>query len=141
MSAALRRPPMGRRARQGDFVAVLMEGLGETLSARAGSLSEYVLAGRLDAAVRASSAQFDDPDTLGRLRVRLGRATSSETGAPPPALPGARRAPAASHREWTPASNTDALLPASLHPLARAGAPERARRAPRSAPQQPHVLL
>ncbi|KAK9833447.1 hypothetical protein WJX81_006327 [Elliptochloris bilobata] len=65
---------------QGDFVAALMEGLGESLGGRAGGLSEYTLAGRLDAAVRASSAQFDDPDTLARLRIRLARATASETG-------------------------------------------------------------
>lgn len=60
-----------------------MEGLGGSLGGRAGALSEYALAGRLDAAVRASSAQFDDPDMLGRLRIRLARATASETGAPP----------------------------------------------------------
>ena len=68
-------------ARQGDFVVALMEGLGRALGGRAGGLSQYVLAGRLDAAVRASSAQFDDPDTLARLRVRLTNVGSSSTGA------------------------------------------------------------
>ena len=67
---------------QGDFVAALMDGLVGPLSGRAGGLSEYALAGRLDSAVRASSAQFDDPDTLARLRIRLSRATASEIGAP-----------------------------------------------------------
>ena len=60
----------------------LMEGLGKALGGRAGGLSQYVLAGRLDAAVRASSAQFDDPDTLARLRVRLTNVAGSNTGAP-----------------------------------------------------------
>ena len=59
-----------------------MEGLGKALGGRAGGLSEYALAGRLDAAVRASSAQFDDPDTLARLRVRLAHFGTSATGAP-----------------------------------------------------------
>lgn len=59
-----------------------MEGLGKALGGRAGGLSQYVLAGRLDAAVRASSAQFDDPDMLARLRVRLNNVGATETGAP-----------------------------------------------------------
>ena len=76
---------------QGDFVVALMEGVGEALGGRAGGLSEYLLAGRLDAAVRASSAQFDDPDTLARLRVRLATSKSScETGARAHACIGSR---------------------------------------------------
>lgn len=59
-----------------------MEGLGKALGGRAGGLSQYVLAGRLDSAVRASSAQFDDPDMLARLHVRLTNFGSSSTGAP-----------------------------------------------------------
>jgi len=117
-------------------VAVLMEGLGETLSARAGSLSEYVLAGRLDAAVRASSAQFDDPDTLGRLRVRLGRATSSETGAPPPrrAAPGGRPplVTGSGHLPVTPP-------PSSLHPSLRERVHQSAHAARCAPPHSSHM--
>lgn len=49
---------------------------------QAGELSEFALNSCLDAAVRASNAQYDAPDVLERLRVRLPRGSAFETGAP-----------------------------------------------------------
>ena len=66
---------------QGDFVAALLDGIGPVLSRPARGLSEYGLGGCLDAAVRASSAQYDDPSSLARLRVRLEPSAASERGA------------------------------------------------------------
>ena len=43
-------------------------------------LSEYALASHLIMAVRASNAQYDVPDVLDRLRVRLPPSTGFETG-------------------------------------------------------------
>ena len=65
-----------------------MDLVGSELGRPAGELSEYSLNGSLDAAVRASSAQYDSPDILDRLRLRLHRQLASDTGAlcpcPPP---------------------------------------------------------
>lgn len=47
---------------------------------QAGELSEFALNSSLDAAVRASNAQYDAPDVLERLRVRLPRGSAFETG-------------------------------------------------------------
>lgn len=58
-----------------------MESLGAELERPAKEITEYGLTGFLDAAVRASSAQYDDPDLIARLRIRLDQATGSETGA------------------------------------------------------------
>ena len=66
---------------QGDFIQTLMDLVGPDLSSRAGDVSEYQLNGSLDAAIRASNAQFDDADVLDRLRVKLAKPTSMETGA------------------------------------------------------------
>ncbi|EIE20511.1 hypothetical protein COCSUDRAFT_48540 [Coccomyxa subellipsoidea C-169] len=65
---------------QGDFVAALMEGLGGELTRPSREISEYGLAGYLDAAIRASSAQYDNPDVHNRLRIRLDHGAGSETG-------------------------------------------------------------
>ena len=65
---------------QGDFIQTLMDLLGPDLANRAGEMSEYQLNGSLDAAIRASNAQFDDADVLDRLRVKLATSTSMETG-------------------------------------------------------------
>lgn len=65
---------------QGDFIQTLMDLLGPDLGNKAGEMSEYQLNGSLDAAIRASNAQFDDADVLDRLRVKLAKATSMETG-------------------------------------------------------------
>ena len=58
-----------------------MDLVGSELGRPAGELSEYSLNGSLDAAVRASSAQYDSPDILDRLRLRLHRQLASDTGA------------------------------------------------------------
>lgn len=44
-------------------------------------MSEFALNSSLDAAVRASNAQYDSSDVLDRLRVRLPHGTAFETGA------------------------------------------------------------
>ena len=65
---------------QGDFIQTLMDLVGSDLGKRASEMSEYQLNGSLDAAIRATNAQFDDADILDRLRVKLAKATSLETG-------------------------------------------------------------
>jgi gamma-tubulin complex component 3 len=65
---------------QGDFIATLMDAVGPALSERAAAVSDYKLMGVLEAAIRASNAQFDDPDVLGRLRVRLMPHAGGESG-------------------------------------------------------------
>ena len=64
-------------------MAALMEGLGGELTRSSREISEYGLAGYLDAAIRASSAQYDNPDVHNRLRIRLEHGAGSETGAFP----------------------------------------------------------
>lgn len=65
---------------QGDFIQTLMDLLGPDLGRKAQEMSEYQLNGSLDAAIRASNAQFDDADVLDRLRVKLAKPTATETG-------------------------------------------------------------
>ena len=65
---------------QGDFITSLMDGVGGALREAATGVSAYRLASVLEAAVRASNAQFDDPDVLGRLRVKLLPHGGGETG-------------------------------------------------------------
>lgn len=65
---------------QGDFIHTLMDLIGSDLSKSAAEMSEYQLNGSLDAAIRASNAQFDDADILDRLRVKLAKGTNMETG-------------------------------------------------------------
>ena len=54
--------------------------VGPLLTGNAAEVSEFTLNGSLDAAIRASNAQFDDADTLARLRVKMERAAAHETG-------------------------------------------------------------
>lgn len=68
---------------QGDFIQTLMDLVGPNLGKRAQDMSEYQLNGSLDAAIRASNAQFDDADVLDRLRVKLAKPTAMETGQAP----------------------------------------------------------
>ncbi|KAI9138608.1 Spc98 family-domain-containing protein [Paraphysoderma sedebokerense] len=56
---------------QGDFIQQLMDSLGSGLNKPASTLYRHNLIGTLEAAVRASNAQFDAPDILRRLDVRL----------------------------------------------------------------------
>lgn len=50
---------------QGDFIQYLMDLIGPDLSQPAGLVSKFKLAGLLEAAVRASNAQYDDRCVLG----------------------------------------------------------------------------
>ncbi|XP_051138783.1 gamma-tubulin complex component 3 [Andrographis paniculata] len=56
---------------QGDFVQYLMDIVGPELSEAANTISYFKLAGLLETAIRSSNAQYDDPDILERLRVKL----------------------------------------------------------------------
>lgn len=56
---------------QGDFVQYLMDIVGPELSEPANTISSFKLAGLLETAIRSSNAQYDDPDILDRLRVKL----------------------------------------------------------------------
>uniref|UniRef100_T1JNK7 Uncharacterized protein n=1 Tax=Strigamia maritima TaxID=126957 RepID=T1JNK7_STRMM len=56
---------------QGDFIRHLMDILESDLSKPACQLYRHNLSGSLEAAIRATNAQFDDPDILKRLDVRL----------------------------------------------------------------------
>ncbi|GFZ20923.1 spindle pole body component 98 [Actinidia rufa] len=56
---------------QGDFVQYLMDTVGPELSEPANTISSFKLAGLLESAIRSSNAQYDDPDILDRLRVKM----------------------------------------------------------------------
>ncbi|KAL8258670.1 hypothetical protein R6Q59_026623 [Mikania micrantha] len=56
---------------QGDFVQYLMDIVGPELSEPANTISSFKLAGLLESAIRSSNAQYDDPDILERLRVKM----------------------------------------------------------------------
>ena len=49
---------------QGDFIQYLMDIVGPDLSQPANSISSFKLSGLLESAIRASNAQYDDPDIL-----------------------------------------------------------------------------
>ncbi len=67
-------------AMQGDFVAALIEGMNQDLGKDVADISVYSLNSALDTAVRASSAQYDDPDIIARLQIRLEESVGTETG-------------------------------------------------------------
>ena len=67
---------------QGDFVAALIDGINQDLGKDVREISVYSLNSALDTAVRASSAQYDDPDTIARLQIRLEESIGTETGRP-----------------------------------------------------------
>ena len=67
---------------QGDFVAALIDGINQDLGKDVREISVYSLNSALDTAVRASSAQYDDPDTIARLQIRLEESVGTETGRP-----------------------------------------------------------
>jgi gamma-tubulin complex component 3 len=56
---------------QGDLIRYLLELLDEDLSRPATQLYPHNLAGILETAIRATNAQYEDPDILERLDVRL----------------------------------------------------------------------
>ncbi|XP_059646423.1 gamma-tubulin complex component 3 [Cornus florida] len=65
---------------QGDFVQYLMDIVGPELSEPANTISSFKLAGLLESAVRSSNAQYDDPDILDRLRVKMMPHNSGDRG-------------------------------------------------------------
>jgi gamma-tubulin complex component 3 len=65
---------------QGDFVQYLMDIVGPELSVPANTISSFKLAGLLETAIRASNAQYDDPDILDRLRVKMMPHESGDRG-------------------------------------------------------------
>ncbi|XP_028787749.1 gamma-tubulin complex component 3-like [Neltuma alba] len=65
---------------QGDFVQYLMDIVGPELSEPANTISSFKLAGLLETAIRASNAQYDDPDILDRLRVKIMLHESGDRG-------------------------------------------------------------
>ncbi|KAG9070576.1 Gamma-tubulin complex component 3 [Linnemannia hyalina] len=65
---------------QGDFIQYLMESLGTNLSQPANTLFRHNLTGTLETAIRSSNAQYDDPDILRRLDVRLLEISPGDSG-------------------------------------------------------------
>ncbi|CAK8543388.1 unnamed protein product [Lathyrus sativus] len=65
---------------QGDFVQYLMDIVGPELSGPANTISSFKVAGLLETAIRASNAQYDDPDILDRLRVKMMPHESGDRG-------------------------------------------------------------
>ena len=57
-----------------------MDSVGGELSKPAREISEFSLSGNLDAALRASSAQYDAPDQINRLRVKLDLSQANDSG-------------------------------------------------------------
>eukprot|EP01018_Ginkgo_biloba_P005129 Gb_19455 [translate_table: standard] len=65
---------------QGDFIQYLMDIVGPDLSQPANTISSFKLAGLLESAIRSSNAQYDDPDILDRLRVKMMPHNSGDRG-------------------------------------------------------------
>lgn len=65
---------------QGDFVGHLIEHLKPELDRPAKELHQYELATILDTAIRATNAQYDDPEVIGQLEVRLLRDYEDDLG-------------------------------------------------------------
>jgi len=61
-------------------VAALIDGMNQDLGKDVRDISVYSLNSALDTAVRASSAQYDDPDIIARLQIRLEESIGTETG-------------------------------------------------------------
>ncbi|XP_013112399.1 gamma-tubulin complex component 3 [Stomoxys calcitrans] len=56
---------------QGDFIGILMENLKSELDKPAKELYSYDLSSIMDAAIRSTNAQYDDPEILNHLDVRI----------------------------------------------------------------------
>lgn len=65
---------------QGDFIALLMEGLSSSLERPANTLYRHNLTAQLEHAIRGSNAQFDSPDVLRRLDARMLELSHGEIG-------------------------------------------------------------
>ncbi len=61
-------------------MAALIDGMNQDLGKDVRDISVYSLNSALDTAVRASSAQYDDPDIIARLQIRLEESIGTETG-------------------------------------------------------------
>ncbi len=64
----------------GDFVLCLLDQVGPELGKPAAKVHRHVVAGLVEAAVRASNAQYDDPEVVSRLDVRLLEASPGDVG-------------------------------------------------------------
>lgn len=60
-----------------------MDSVVSELARPARDISEFTLNGNLDAALRASSAQYDPPDQISRLRIKLDISQQNDCGMPP----------------------------------------------------------
>ncbi|KAG0254944.1 Gamma-tubulin complex component 3 [Actinomortierella ambigua] len=65
---------------QGDLIQHLMESLGPSLNQSANTLFRHNLTGTLESALRSSNAQYDDPDIVRRLDVRLLEISAGDNG-------------------------------------------------------------
>ncbi|CAO3698975.1 unnamed protein product [Rhizopus stolonifer] len=65
---------------QGDCIEYLMDVLGPQLDKPASTLFRHHLTGILESAIRSSNAQYDDPEILSRLNVRLLEAQKNDLG-------------------------------------------------------------
>ncbi|KAL7276713.1 Microtubule-nucleating Tub4p (gamma-tubulin) complex component [Rhizina undulata] len=65
---------------QGDFIALLMEGLSDSLERPANTLYRHNLTAQLEHAIRGSNAQFESPDVLRRLDARMLELSHGEIG-------------------------------------------------------------
>ena len=65
---------------QGDIIRYLLQLLEDVLSQPASTLYVHNLAGILETAIRATNTQFEDPDILERLDVRLLQVQTGDTG-------------------------------------------------------------
>ena len=65
---------------QGDFVVCLMDALQPELDKPADEMFHHSLTGTLDGALRSSNAQYEQPDVLDRLGVRLLKASANDKG-------------------------------------------------------------
>lgn len=65
---------------QGDFIRHLMDLLESHLNKPAASLYLHSLSGILDTAIRSTNAQFDDPDILKRLDIKLLEMSAGDNG-------------------------------------------------------------
>lgn len=65
---------------KGDFADALMASLGPSLARPAHTIYQHNLSAALETAIRASNAQFDDPDILRRLDARSLEFSQGDTG-------------------------------------------------------------
>ncbi|CAN8105970.1 unnamed protein product [Discula destructiva] len=65
---------------QGDFIALLMEGLAANLDRPAGVQYRHTLTAQLEHAIRGSNAQYDSPEVLRRLDARMLQLSHGDIG-------------------------------------------------------------